>query len=1305
MSKSPPPFEGVSLTLERIDRLRRTIRDHREREKKLEGSFLLQKHRLDEALEERGGREEARINQAIQARALVFEERMESLMRHHERRMETIDLAHRRTKKSFTETLGQKQGSQTYIRQKAKIDADRDHAEAMAPVQARRAEQEAPLSRARSHVATLEAAASNGLSAYPGLGTRVREMTSSGTSTGTDSAGSLDEQVETLKAQVLATDEEIASLRSLPIPAFFRILPPVFFGLLALIIPAAVALLLRSPSFGFLQAGIAGAVAMVAGFVLYLFGKGGAERQASSAGAKLAETKASLAAAEAMAEQEHKDLVRAAEANREARIAEAEDLAQRAGVEAVHLSESRPQQIEEQATRLRDLQETRFRVQMDELKAGREAAMDELRGEASGTEQNLLSERETGVLGAQEQRTTGWAALEKSWNDTHREDYEALASVAPASRDSFPSWDTGNWEQWSPPTQFDHAVPFAELKLDFAKLADGLPEDERLALPGSSDLEVPLHLCFPDEGSLLFETEDAGRTEAIDLFNSLILRLLAEVPPGKLAFTIFDPVALGENFAGVMNLADYEESLITSKIWTQTNHIEQRLGDLAEHMEKVIQMYLRTDYQTIVEYNEKAGSIAEKYHFLVVADFPSGFSETAAKRLLSIATNGPKCGVYLLLHWDTRLALPQDFTPDDLRTACTRIVRKQDRFALADKRALGTTLELAPAPPASFAAEFVHRAGAASVDSTRVEVPFSQVSPAAGEEWTRSTTAELCVPIGRTGATKLQELAIGKGTNQHTLVAGKTGSGKSTLFHVMVTNLALWSSPDEVEFYLVDFKKGVEFKSYATQKLPHARVIAIESDREFGLSVLQRLDEELRRRGDLFRKLGVQDLAAFRGHTDGGVMPRTLLLIDEFQEFFTEEDRVAQSAAVLLDRIVRQGRAFGIHVILGSQTLGGAFTLARTTLGQMGIRIALQCNESDAFLIMDDDNPAPKLLTRPGEGIYNDMAGRLEGNSPFQVVWLPDEERDAALARAAELRTTMKNPPPEPIVFEGNVPAGIRDNPELRELLAQGPAKDASKTSATIWLGAPNSIKGPTRAQFTRQSGNHLLMAGQREEAALAMCGAGVIALAAQFPKDKDARIIVLDSSAPDSAEQIFLDRVAASAGREVEIVRGGELPALLSGLAKEKNRRTEGEGEAGATAPPVYLFVLGLQRFKKLRHEEDFGFSLDDDDDDDHGGNPGTQFDEIILEGAGVGLHVIATCDSYNNLNRTLSRKAIGEFEMRIVFQMSANDSASLIESSKATTLGLNRALFYNEQEGYLETFRPYALPDDTWLDSVIGR
>ena len=294
--------------------------------------------------------------------------------------------------------------------------------------------------------------------------------------------------------------------------------------------------------------------------------------------------------------------------------------------------------------------------------------------------------------------------------------------------------------------------------------------------------------------------------------------------------------------------------LINRRIWTQRDQIEERLQELNDHIEKVIQMYLRNEYETITQYNAQAGSTAEKYHFLVVADFPNGFSDVAARRLQSIAVSGPRCGVFTLIHWDKRAVNPDGFGPDELRKSSVCIRREQGHFVL-DQAPSDSILSLDAAPSDELAVPFLHKIGKASIDSNRVELPFDQIAPQ-GELWTEDTTQELRVPIGRTGATKLQYLAIGKGTRQHALFAGKTGSGKSTLFHIIITNLALYHSPDQVEFYLIDFKKGVEFKCYATNRLPHAKVVAIESDREFALSVLQRVDEELKRRGDLFRKLG-----------------------------------------------------------------------------------------------------------------------------------------------------------------------------------------------------------------------------------------------------------------------------------------------------------------------------------------------------------------------------------------------------------------------------------------------------------------
>ena len=206
--------------------------------------------------------------------------------------------------------------------------------------------------------------------------------------------------------------------------------------------------------------------------------------------------------------------------------------------------------------------------------------------------------------------------------------------------------------------------------------------------------------------------------------------------------------------------------------------------------------------------------------------------------------------------------------------------------------------------------------------------------------------------------------------------------------------------------------------------LPHARAVAVESDREFGLSVLQGLDDELRRRGELYRSENVQNLTDWRALGRPERMPRCLLVIDEFQELFIEDDKVSQDSSLLLDRLVRQGRAFGMHVVLGSQTLGGAYSIARSTMGQMGVRIALQCTETDSQLILSDDNTAARLLTRPGEAIYNDAGGLLEGNSPFQVAYLPDEKRDTWLDAAANRARGRFDDLPR-IVFEGDARASM----------------------------------------------------------------------------------------------------------------------------------------------------------------------------------------------------------------------------------------------------------------------------------------
>jgi hypothetical protein len=378
-------------------------------------------------------------------------------------------------------------------------------------------------------------------------------------------------------------------------------------------------------------------------------------------------------------------------------------------------------------------------------------------------------------------------------------------------------------------------------------------------------------------------------------------------------------------------------------------------------------------------------------------------------------------------------------------------------------------------------------------------------------------------------------------------------------------------------------------------------------------------------------------------------------------------------------------------VLLGSQTLGGAYTLARATIGQMVIRIALQCNEADAYLIMDQDNPAPRLLSRPGEGIYNDTAGSIEGNSPFQTVWLPDHERDGYLAKIRE--RADKGRYPGPIVFEGNAPADVSENLLLNAALASPAVKPAAPVR--VWLGAPNSIKGPTEAVFQRQSGSNLLIVGQSDERTLTLLSVALISLAAQYPRE-GARFIMLDSTPPGLPQHEFLQEILRAVPQEVRRVGSGNLEETMGRLAEELKQRTADEK---IKAPETFILVQGLQNFKKLRQEDEFSFSSADAA---AAANPAAVLLHLISEGPARGFHVIAACDTYNNMTRFLGRKTLSEFEMRVLFQMSASDSASLIDNPDAATLGLHRALFYNDREGYLETFRPYAQPGNEWVDEV---
>lgn len=974
-------------------------------------------------------------------------------------------------------------------------------------------------------------------------------------------------------------------------------------------------------------------------------------------------------------------------------------LAGQAPIELHQAAETHERTVRD-ATRRRDLEVRRLE---NELGRRREEIESDYRRDRHQLQSTFEADRRR--LGGRQEETARQIA--DRWRSAVAQLTDEVHQVRAAAEALFPAWSSEVWERWQPASELPACLRLGEFRVrhepiaGHSKKAHGgngkngnsahQPDNGHAA---AIDWALPALVEFPQHSSVLLRAGAAAREQAVGAVQGIMLRLLTTIPPGRIRFTIIDPLGLGESFAAFMHLADHDAAIVGGRIWTETEQIERRLSELTEEMEVVIQSCLRNEFATLEEYNAAVGQVAQPYRFLVVANFPANFSEAAVRRLNRIASAGARCGVHLLLTSDPAQPLPRDVQLDELQTRCVQLACQGNVWQQVDGalQTLPLTLDQPP-EPVRFT-RLVKRIGELSVGARRVEVPFDAIAPRPDAWGQGDSRRGIDVPLGIAG-TRRQHLRLGQGTSQHALVAGRTGSGKSTLLHALITNLALHYGPDELELYLIDFKKGVEFKTYAAHDLPQARVVAVESDREFGLSVLERLDVELRDRGQQFRAAGVQDIAGFRAAEPTARMPRVLLVIDEFQEFFVEDDRVAQDATLLLDRLVRQGRAFGIHVLLGSQTLGGAYSLARSTLGQMAVRIALQCSENDAHLILSEENSAARLLSRPGEAIYNDANGQVEGNQPFQVVWLADTRRDELLeALHARWQGGSFRRPAPLVVFEGHLPAALENNGELLARLA-GESSTADATAARLWLGDPVAIRDTLAIDLARQGGQNMLFVGRNEEAALGVLAAAALSVLAQRPSRGDddnaqPRVLLLDGTPIGSEHAGAFAPLGQLFPQGVSLAGPKEAAALLSRAVDEVHRRQE----QGAADAPTWLVVIhDLQRFRDLRRaDDDFSFSRRED----KPATPAEQLATLLREGALVGVHLLVWSDSWTNLQRALDRAALREFDLRVLFQMSATDSSNLIDSPAASRLGPYRALLCREDLATQEKFRPYAVADD---------
>ncbi|HXT41825.1 MAG TPA: hypothetical protein VN887_17590, partial [Candidatus Angelobacter sp.] len=727
---------GLRQTLELLDRLKSTVRESAARAERLAQESSASTSRLDWQTDKEIKELEAQLVTAIAGLDARLQPQKEKLESAHDWRHTRLQRAQTAARKHHLKTIESGEGRQINEVQRELLQTSRNQETEQKQADRDFADFQETLTGERESVAALARGTRN---AFRGYAAFRCLLDSPPPAPGNDPVSDANRLLEEFRARFAQAKRRLFWFRLVPPVLLFSLLPPrVLASLLVIAHGAAVPALPRlgGRAITWEQAGLSLAACLGGVIALHFLGRLLAGHGARTLAGSINRARALLDACQTASEAHYQRESERIRSTAETKTAELNQRWNYATVDAETRRNDLQRHLDAKLARAISTNDRILQQGVERLQRERNEQAGRLKKQTEAERARLEESCTAKKRQFESSQQSQWQTLEADWNGTTRSIYDAFGAARESAAQLFPEWHSPFWTNWTAPREFLQAAPFARLEVDLEQLSGALPRDPRLKLPGPPRFSLPLLLTFPDQGSILFETRGPGRDRAIAALNNLVLRLLSGAPPGRAIFTILDPSDLGQSFAGFMHLTDHEDRLINRRIWTQPEHIEQRLAELNEHIEKVTQLYLRNEFATIAEYNEQAGRIAEPYHFLVVADFPVNFSDAAIRRLLSIIASGPRCGVFTLIHWDPRKGAVSDFVPEDLRKTSVCLRSENGGFVLTDKPLPGTSLELEPPPAPDVVTAFLQKVGRCSVDSNRVEMPFAEIAPDDSELWT-----------------------------------------------------------------------------------------------------------------------------------------------------------------------------------------------------------------------------------------------------------------------------------------------------------------------------------------------------------------------------------------------------------------------------------------------------------------------------------------------------------------------------------------------------------------------------------------
>ena len=729
--------------------------------------------------------------------------------------------------------------------------------------------------------------------------------------------------------------------------------------------------------------------------------------------------------------------------------------------------------------------------------------------------------------------------------------------------------------------------------------------------------------------------DDYDRADSAQFAQFALANALAHTAPGQLEVLVFDDALRG--IAAPFQEVNSGGEKILRHI-NDLQELNETIKYLHEHVRSVLNV-IQGRTESLLDFRQQLSPKVEGFKLVVLSTIYHLLSDEIRDKLTVLLKAGPAAGVTFLIH-SMKLKVNEEIL--DLTQLCD----VDECTIYGNDGAVRGQFD----PQSTDDLISVSRDVASAVANAQVEpVAFSEVQPL-DAPWSQSSRDGISFAVGTYGMSTI-EVTLGDELNQrhNALITGAVGQGKSNLISVVVHSLCQRYSPSEIEFYMLDFKEGVTLQAFAPDPhtgsfLPHARVLGLDADREYGVNVLRHLFAIYRQRMATFKAAGVQNIRQYRLADPEAVMPRIVVVIDEFQMLFADQDTVATTASDLIVKGARLFRACGIHFILASQTIGSGGMLGGTTgqalFAQIPVRLALKNSLAESHATLGLKNDAASHI-RSREAIVNLDYGELSSNRKTTIAYADD-------AILAELRTAWWQQaqgtvtPPE--VFEGERRLRLGDDARVLTNLQSRRAMLGRRITVGV---------APLAADFSTDVGRNLALFGTGPGHTILLNAA--LSLLHSTPS---AEIIVLDlagdwhSPARDNVRSPF-ERQLTRVGRTYRVVDKHQADALIDELAERAAFTAD-----DASAPPVYIIGLGLERWR----------------------SDTTKIKTLFANGPLSGIHLLGWWNKYSSFKAMVGLGGDNNFDIRVAMHL---DHSSAREAFKQPILRWtpqdNRALIWD--------------------------